>query len=87
VEIVLGKIAKHPANPLFGEDKPWEQRFDNFYGSIIYDEDKMSGIVDRFGPSNLTCILVRRSKKHEAPGEQNRNCCPFDTHSTHSFIS
>ena len=40
VKLVLGKIEKHPANPLFGEDKPWEQRFDNFYGSIVYDEDK-----------------------------------------------
>lgn len=40
VKLVLGKIKKHPANPLFGEEKPWEQRFDNFYGSIIYEEDK-----------------------------------------------
>jgi pectate lyase len=39
VQLVLGKIKKHPANPLFGEEKPWEQRFDNFYGSIVYDED------------------------------------------------
>ena len=35
VKLVLGKIKKHPANPLFGEKKPWEQRFDNFYGSIV----------------------------------------------------
>ncbi len=40
VKLVLGKIKKHPANPLFGEEKPWEQRFDNFYGSIVYEEDK-----------------------------------------------
>ena len=40
VKLVLGKIKKHPANPLFGEDKPWEQRFDNFYGSVVYDKDK-----------------------------------------------
>jgi len=40
VTLVLGKVKKHPANPLFGEEKPWEQRFDNFYGSIIYEEDK-----------------------------------------------
>lgn len=39
VKLVLGKIKKHPANPLFGEEKKWEQRFDNFYGSIVYDED------------------------------------------------
>jgi len=40
VKLVLGKIKKHPANPLFGEEKKWEQRFDNFYGSIVYEEDK-----------------------------------------------
>ena len=40
VSLVLGKIKKHSANPLFGEEKPWEQRFDNFYGSIVYEEDK-----------------------------------------------
>ena len=40
VKLVLGKIKKHPANPLFGEEKPWEQRFDNFYGSIVYEEDR-----------------------------------------------
>ena len=40
VKLVLGKIKKHPANPLFGEEKKWEQRFDNFYGSIVYEEDE-----------------------------------------------
>jgi PelA/Pel-15E family pectate lyase len=40
VKLVLGRIRKHPANPLFGEEKPWEQRFDNFYGSIVYEEDE-----------------------------------------------
>jgi PelA/Pel-15E family pectate lyase len=40
VKLVLGKIKKHLASPLFGEEKPWEQRFDNFYGSIVYEEDE-----------------------------------------------
>ena len=35
--LVLGKITKHPANPLFREDKPWEQRFDNLYPNVIYN--------------------------------------------------
>ena len=39
VMLVLGQIEKHPANPLFGEEKPWEQRFDNFYGSVVYEEE------------------------------------------------
>ena len=38
----LGKVKKHPSNPLFGEDKPWEPRFDNVYANVIYDEqDKL----------------------------------------------
>jgi len=35
----LGKVKKHPSNPLFGEDKPWEKRFDNLYPSVIYNPD------------------------------------------------
>ncbi|MDA1299783.1 MAG: hypothetical protein O2868_06875 [Proteobacteria bacterium] len=37
-ELTLGTVTKHHANPLFGEDKPWERRFDNLYANIIYDE-------------------------------------------------
>lgn len=39
-ELTLGKVRKHPANPLFEEDKPWEQRFDNLYANVIYDEQE-----------------------------------------------
>ncbi len=35
----VGSVEKHESNPLFGEDKPWEKRFDNLYGNVIYDED------------------------------------------------
>ena len=38
-ELTLGTVKKHDANPLFGEDKPWERRFDNLYANIIYDEE------------------------------------------------
>ena len=31
VSLVLGKIKKHSANPLFGDEKPWKQLLDNFY--------------------------------------------------------
>ena len=41
-KLTLGRITKHPQNPLFGEDKPWEPRFDNVYANVIYDvEDKL----------------------------------------------
>jgi len=38
-KLVLGNVIKHPENPLFVEDMPWEKRFDNLYGNIIFDED------------------------------------------------
>ena len=37
-KLTLGEITKHPQNPLFGEDKRWEPRFDNVYVNVIYDE-------------------------------------------------
>ena len=40
--LALGSIKKHPANPLFREDKPWEPRFDNLYANVLYDDqDKL----------------------------------------------
>jgi hypothetical protein len=32
-----GRAVKHPANPLFREDRPWEVRFDNLYANVIRD--------------------------------------------------
>jgi len=37
--LAVGTVKKHPANPLFKEDKPWEPRFDNLYPNILYDEE------------------------------------------------
>ncbi len=39
VMLTVGVVQKDENNPLFGEDKPWEPRFDNPYLSIIYDEE------------------------------------------------
>ena len=39
-ELTLGAVRKHSANPLFGEDKPWEMRFDNLYANVIYDDEE-----------------------------------------------
>ena len=36
-KLTVGTVKKNENNPLFGEDKPWEKRFDNLYGNIIYD--------------------------------------------------
>jgi hypothetical protein len=40
VQLTVGVVEKDQNNPLFGEDKPWEPRFDNPYLSIIYDEEE-----------------------------------------------
>ena len=36
-KLTLGEVTKYPQNPLFGEDRPWEPRFDNVYANVIYD--------------------------------------------------
>ena len=38
--LTVGQVVKHPANPLFVEDNPWEQRFDNLYGNVIFDPNE-----------------------------------------------
>ena len=38
--LTVGVVQKDENNPLFGEDKPWEPRFDNPYLSVIYDEEE-----------------------------------------------
>lgn len=40
VQLTIGAVQKDENNPLFGEDKPWEPRFDNPYLSIIFDEEE-----------------------------------------------
>ena len=32
----IGRVTKHPSNPLFIQDKPWEPRLDNGYPNIIH---------------------------------------------------
>jgi len=36
----VGTVAKHPANPLFVEDQPWEPRFDNLYANVLHDPNE-----------------------------------------------
>ena len=39
-ELKVGSVTKHNQNPLMVEDKPWEKRFDNLYGNILYDDSE-----------------------------------------------
>ena len=37
LELVLGSVDKHTANPILKEEKAWELRFDNFQPSVWVD--------------------------------------------------
>jgi hypothetical protein len=39
-KLEVGQVTKHPGNPLFREENPWEQRFDNLYGNVIFDREE-----------------------------------------------
>ncbi len=36
----VAEAAKSAANPLFGEDRPWEMRFDNLYPNVLWDAEE-----------------------------------------------
>ncbi|GAA5219925.1 hypothetical protein [Membranihabitans marinus] len=36
----VGRVEKYAGNPLFVEDKEWENRYDNFYGNVIFDKEE-----------------------------------------------
>jgi len=36
--LAVGRVEKHAANLLFGEDKAWEVRYDNVYPNVLWDE-------------------------------------------------
>jgi len=77
--LVLGTVEKHPANPLFGEDKPWEKRFDNLYGNVIFDQvEKLYKcwyspfVVDH---SSRGMTLEQRSRKYGPPRDREMGIC------------
>ncbi len=78
-KLTVGVVKKHPSNPLFVEDKPWEQRFDNFYGNVIYDdEDELYKcwyspfIIDN---SAKGMSLKEREKNYDTPDEREMAIC------------
>ena len=36
----VGRVRKHPANPLFGQEHPWEVMFNNLYPNVLYDRQE-----------------------------------------------
>ena len=78
-KLVVGKVDKHPANQLFVEDKPWEKRFDNLYGKVIFDrEDRLYKCwYDPFfvDHSSRGMTLEQRSKKYQPPHGREMGIC------------
>ena len=63
-KLTLGEVTKHPQNPLFGEDKPWEPRFDNVYANVIYDSE------DRLYKCWYNPFIVDERVTHTPPEKQ-----------------
>jgi hypothetical protein len=70
-ELTLGAVNKPSANPLFGEDKPWERRFDNLYANIIYDHEEQiyKCWYSPFIVSNSTKGMTIQQRKEEEYGK------------------
>ena len=81
MKLSVGKVKKHPSNPLFIEDKPWEQRFDNLYGNIVFDEDEQLYkcwyspfiISNRCLPG--MSLTERQAKKYEGRKDMEMGIC------------
>lgn len=77
--LALGTVTKHPANPLFGEDKPWEKRFDNLYANVIYDtEDKLykcwySPFIVDYSAKGMT--PEQRKSRYQDPPNREMGIC------------
>jgi len=79
-KLVLGTVQKHPGNPLFEEDRPWEKRFDNLYANIIYDEEEgiykcwySPFIVDESAKG--MSLEQRKEKKYRPPWTREMAIC------------
>ena len=79
-ELTLGAVEKHGANPLFGEDRPWEKRFDNLYANVVYDDEAgiykcwySPFVVDH--SSRRMTVRQRRETKYRAPRNREMGIC------------
>lgn len=79
-ELSLGIVKKHEDNPLFGEDRPWEKRFDNLYANVILDEEEQlykvwysPFIVDRSAKG--MSVKQWNKTKYQAPFDREMAIC------------
>lgn len=79
-KLSVGKITKHPANPLFLEDNPWEKRFDNLYGNVIYDKKEeiykiwYSPFIIDYSAKGMS-LNKRQDKEYMAPQDREMAIC------------
>src|SRR5690606_1780260 len=66
-------------NPLFTEDRPWEKRFDNLYGNVLYDVDEKlykcwysPFIIDH---SAKGMSLKERQAPYQSPDDREMGIC------------
>lgn len=38
--LAVGTVRKHPGNPLFGEDQPWERDASHMYANVLWDDEQ-----------------------------------------------
>ena len=76
----VGTVEKHPANPLFVEDQPWEVRFDNLYGNIVYDRKEelyrcwYSPFIVDHSAKGMT-LEQRDAKSYDPPKDREMGIC------------
>ena len=77
--LTVGIVQKYKSNPLFVEDKPWEQRFDNFYGNVFYDEEEQlykcwySPFINDSSAKGMS--LKERKKDYNPPDDREMAIC------------
>ena len=68
-KLTVGKPKKHPRNPLFGEDRSWEVRFDNMYPNAVFDErDRCFKLWYTLFVVDPATTRTPRKKRLEIPG-------------------
>ena len=76
----VGTVTKHSENPLFVEENPWERRFDNLYGNIVFDRHRglyqcwYSPFIVAHSAHGMT-LPQRLSSPFEGHAEQEMGVC------------
>ncbi len=78
--LAVGTVKKYHDNPLFVEDMPWEKRFDNLYGNVIFDEEEglykcwYSPFIVDYSSRGMT-LEQRQNIKYTPPPDRETAIC------------